>query len=71
MDIEGVEYEAIKGSKELILKYHPALAICIYHNAKDCWFIPEYVFSIRKDYDIYIRHYTENYCETVMFFIPK
>lgn len=71
MDIEGVEHQAIKGAKKLILKYHPILAICIYHNSKDCWYIPECVFSIRKDYDIYLRHYTENYCETVMFFIPR
>jgi FkbM family methyltransferase len=71
IDIEGAEKDAVLGAREVILKYHPKLAICIYHNVNDCWLIPECVFSIRKDYDIYIRHYTENYCETVMFFIPK
>lgn len=71
MDIEGAEGLAIDGARETILRNHPRLAICVYHKDDDFWKIPEQIFSIRDDYDIYLRHYTEGVAETVMFFIPK
>lgn len=71
MDIEGSESIAIEGATQTILKYHPRLAICVYHKANDLITIPEQVLAIRSDYDIYLRHYTESVVETVMYFIPK
>lgn len=71
MDIEGSESLAIEGARDTILKYHPRLAICVYHKGGDYIDIPRQVFSIRNDYDIYMRHYTEGVTETVMFFMPK
>lgn len=69
MDIEGAEIEAIKGARELISKYKPKLAISAYHKTDDFWKIPEAVFSIRDDYQLYLRHYMEGVTETVMFFV--
>ena len=71
MDIEGEEKNAIEGSMETILKYHPRLAICVYHSGDDIRKIPQQILSIRADYDLYLRHYTEGVTETVMFFMPK
>jgi FkbM family methyltransferase len=71
MDIEGAEIEALAGAHGTISKHHPVLAISVYHNAVDMWRIPEAVFSIRSDYDIKLRHYTECIYETVMFFLPR
>ncbi|QDV51208.1 hypothetical protein Enr17x_32620 [Gimesia fumaroli] len=71
MDIEGGEVSAIEGAQSTISKYHPKLAISVYHLADDFWNIPEKVLSIRDDYDIFLRHYTEGVVETVMFFVPK
>ena len=71
MDIEGAESLAIDGAKMIIEKYHPRLALCVYHKQNDLWKIPEQVFNIRDDYEIYLRHYTEGVVETVMFFMPK
>lgn len=71
MDIEGTEREAIAGARETIKKYHPKLAISVYHQANDLWYIPEQILGIRDDYDLYLRHYTEGIAETIMFFIPK
>ena len=71
MDIEGAESGAIEGAKETIKKYHPNMAICVYHKPDDFWKIPEQVLTIRNDYDLYMRHYTQGSDETVMFFIPK
>ena len=71
LDIEGAEQDAIKGSQYSIEKYHPILAICIYHKAQDWYKIPKMVLGIRNDYKIYLRHYMEGIFETVMYFIPK
>jgi FkbM family methyltransferase len=71
MDIEGAELGALAGARETILRCHPRLAICVYHEASDLWRIPQEVFSIRDDYTIYFRHYTEGVTESVMFFMPK
>jgi FkbM family methyltransferase len=70
MDIEGYEQNAILGSTKTIKKYHPKLAISVYHKPNDLWKIPELILNIREDYRIYLRHYTEGISETIMFFIP-
>ncbi|MFA6740691.1 MAG: FkbM family methyltransferase [Arcobacteraceae bacterium] len=71
MDIEGAEGLAIEGMKNHILNDYPKMAISVYHKVDDFWKIPQQIFNIRNDYDIYMRHYTEGTDETVMFFIPK
>ena len=58
---------AIEGMRNHILNDHPKMAISVYHKVDDFWKIPEQVFAIRHDYDIYMRHYTEGTDETVMF----
>lgn len=70
MDIEGSEVSAINGAQKTILKYHPKLAICVYHKGDDFISIPRAVLKIRKDYSIHLRHYTQGVYETVMFFTP-
>lgn len=70
MDIEGAEISAINGAKNIINQYHPKLAICVYHRATDIRRIFKMVLSIRSDYHVYLRHYTEGIYETVMYFIP-
>ena len=70
MDIEGAELPAIAGAEKTIARYHPTLALSIYHKVGDYWKIPEAVFSIRDDYSVYIRHYIEGLIETVMYFVP-
>ena len=70
LDIEGAEQDAIDGAKNTIIKYHPILAICIYHKAEDWYKIPKKVLEINKNYKVYIRHYMEGIFETVMYFIP-
>lgn len=35
MDLEGSEYEALRGGQEILARHHPKLAITTYHNAWD------------------------------------
>lgn len=69
-DIEGSELDALNGAKNLISKYRPILAICIYHKAEDWYKIPEIILEMYGEYKIYLRHYMEGIFETVMYFIP-
>ncbi|WP_338463678.1 FkbM family methyltransferase [Franconibacter daqui] len=71
MDVEGHEYAALEGARQRIINDHPALAICAYHLVDDFWKLPELVLSIRSDYQVYMRHYTEGVLETVYYFIPE
>lgn len=67
MDIEGAELEALKGAERTIRKYHPKLAICIYHKSEDMVDIPLWIKSIHPDYKLYVRHYANDDTETVLY----
>ena len=71
MDLEGWEIKALKGAKQHIIEDYPKLAIAVYHNASDFWGIFEFVISLRQDYKIFLRHYTEGWSETIMYFVPE
>lgn len=70
MDIEGEELNALDGARRTILDSHPRLAISVYHRPGDFWRIPEKILSVRNDYRVLLRSYTESIYETVMFFLP-
>ncbi len=68
MDIEGGEAPALRGGANLIKKYHPTLAVCIYHLKDDFWKIPLLIHEICPAYKHYwIEHYSLGYNETVLF----
>lgn len=69
MDIEGAEYNALMGSKRIITQYKPKLAISVYHKPEDIWVIPELICQINPDYTLYLRHYSLEYGETVLYAI--
>ncbi len=71
MDIEGAETEALKGCRKTIEKYHPKLAISIYHLERDLWEIPYVLMTKYPFYSFYIRHYTDITTETVLYAIEK
>ena len=58
MDIEGSEIQALEGSKNVIKKQKPKLAISAYHYLSDLWNIPQKIKEICPEYKIYLRHYT-------------
>lgn len=71
MDIEGAEYEALRGAENIISGYHPKLAISIYHKEEDIWELPQLILSFYTDYTFYLRHYSLSSEETVLYAVPK
>lgn len=67
MDIEGAEYEALKGAENNIKKYKPKLAICVYHKPEDIWEIANLILEMDNTYRFYIRHYSLIDVETVLY----
>lgn len=69
MDLEGWEPKALAGCERHILDDRPKLAIAVYHNARDFRDVWRYALTLHPDYRVYLRHYTQGWSETVMFFI--
>lgn len=69
MDIEGAEMEAIKGAEQLIRTYRPKLAISVYHHPEDIFTIPKVLLNYQPDYKLYLRHYSLDSADTVLYCI--
>lgn len=67
MDIEGSELMALHGAMGIIKKYHPKLAICVYHKYEDLVEIPKYIKYLDDDYSLYLRSYSRCGVETVLY----
>lgn len=67
MDIEGAEKEAIEGGKEIIKKYKPKLAICVYHKFEDMYEIPIMLKKLVPEYKIYFRCHVADLNEMVCY----
>lgn len=72
MDIEGAEYNALMGMKEIIKKYKPILAVCVYHLRDDFYRLTDLIEEILpNEYIYYMRQYRFTPTETVCYAIPK
>lgn len=58
MDLEGEEINAIHGAVNTITEYKPKMLISAYHRTDDILAVPEEILKIRKDYKIYLRHFS-------------
>lgn len=67
MDIEGAEYEALQGSRKLILENRPRMAISVYHKFEDFVTLADLVLEMHPDYRIAFRHYGFDELETIMY----
>lgn len=62
---------ALTGTHETILKFRPRLAISIYHSDEDMVEIIQRISRNYPFYDLYVRHYTGFFAETVLYCIEK
>jgi len=67
LDVEKSERAALKGAEQIIKKYRPKLAICVYHLHDDLWEIPLLVHEMVPEYKLYMRHHSWAENETVCY----
>ena len=67
MDIEGAELDALAGATEIIKKYKPKLAICIYHLPFDFYNIPKFIKYLVPEYRFKVRQYIPGFYDTVLY----
>ena len=70
MDIEGAEYDALRGATKVIQRDQPILAICVYHKQNDIWRIPLLVREMLPEHKLYLRAYEGDGFQTVMYAVP-
>lgn len=71
MDIEGYEWGALHGGKNVIKKWKPKMAICLYHCLEDLWRIPQYVKELNSGYQLYLRHHSPVVWDSVLYAATK
>ena len=69
--LECADPKALEGMGKHIQEKHPSLAVPVWHEPADFWQVPKTVLGARSDYSVYLRHYSEGWTGTVMFFIPR
>jgi FkbM family methyltransferase len=69
-DVEGAERDALIGGSGTISANSPVLAVCLYHRPEDLWDLPLLVQSLRSDYRLYARRYSDERWETVLYAVP-
>ena len=67
MDIEGAEYNALRGAEKTIKQNHPRMAISIYHRPCDIVEIPYLIMKFDDTYRFALRHYRSIGDETVLY----
>ncbi len=70
MDIEGAELPALEGARETLLKFHPKLALSVYHRDDDLVRIPAFFRELGLKYRWALDHFTVHAEETVLFGLP-
>jgi FkbM family methyltransferase len=70
MDIEGAEFDALRGGAEVIRRDSPILAICVYHTQADVWRIPLLMRTLNPSYSLFLRAYDGDGFQSVVYAVP-
>jgi len=70
MDIEGAEYDALLGAREMIHRHRPGLAICLYHRPAHLWQIPLLLHDWNLGYRFFLRSHRFNGFDLVLYAMP-
>jgi FkbM family methyltransferase len=70
MDIEGAEFAALTGAKELIGRHNPVLAVSAYHRQSDLWNLPLLIHELNPSYSIHLRPHMLEGWDLVCYAIP-
>jgi FkbM family methyltransferase len=71
LDIEGSEFDAIRGAARVIEKFRPRLAISLYHLPDDLFRIILHLKDRHPFYRMFLDHYTIHAEESVLYCLPS
>lgn len=54
-DVEGLEYSALLGSKNIIKNHEPDLLVSMYHKSEDMYELPLLVHKLKPNYKLFLR----------------
>lgn len=66
-DIESYELDMLLGAVNIIKRDKPKLAISIYHNAVDMYYILNWLNNLGLGYKFYIRHHSVREVDTILY----
>lgn len=69
-DVEGAEWEALRGSERLVARARPLMAISVYHHPDDLWQLPLHVVAQDLGYRFYLRTQGEDGTEVICYCLP-
>lgn len=69
-DVEGGEWEALRGTNRLIRQSRPTLAVSIYHRPDDLWQLPLHLHSLGAGYKLYLRTQGEDGMDVICYAVP-
>lgn len=70
LHLEGGELKALKGMVKKIKKFHPIVAVTLYHNPDGAWKIPLFLINNAKNYSYYLRLHSWAGTGAVFYAIP-
>jgi len=71
VDVEGAERLLLEGSSKTIRTRRPMFAIALEHNFDDLWSIPLFFASLASEYSFFLRHYSEQGFDVVLYAVPS
>ncbi|QKF83304.1 FkbM family methyltransferase [Halarcobacter ebronensis] len=71
LDIEGAEYNCLKGAINTLKKDRPQLSISIYHKYEHLYEIPLFLYDNLANYTFRLGQYHYEHGETVLYAIPN
>jgi hypothetical protein len=69
-DVEGAEWEALRGCEQLIAHARPLMAISVYHRPDDLWQLPLSVAARALDYRFALRTQGEDGTDVICYTLP-
>ena len=67
MDIEGSEFEALRGAERIIKANKPTLAICAYHKPEDVFMLTKLIHEYNPEYRVSLRQPCTGLTETTIY----
>lgn len=69
-DVEGAEWEALRGTEDLIRRSLPLLAVSVYHRPDDLWRLPLHLRSLSPAYRLFLRTQGDDGMDVICYAIP-